>query len=67
MAQVTGGKVAFRRTVQPADYESKSAEVEFSFTLAEGEDPKQVAAEAMVVAKDVVLRTLGLRKLRREQ
>lgn len=37
MAQITGGRVVFSRTVQPAQYESKRAEVELNFVLAEGE------------------------------
>ena len=62
MARVTNGKVAFRRTVQPADYESKSAEVELSFALDDGEILKDVIGEFMEDAKNEVLRTLGLRK-----
>ena len=62
MSRVTNGKVAFRRTVQPADYESKSAEVELSFALDDGEILKDVIGEFMEDAKNEVLRTLGLRK-----
>lgn len=36
--QIMGGKVTYARTVQPAQYESKKAEVEISFTLSDGEE-----------------------------
>lgn len=35
---ITGGRIIFGRTVQPAQYESKKSEVELAFTLAEGEE-----------------------------
>src|ERR1700730_18063669 len=38
MGQITGGRVVYGRTVQPAQYESKKAEVEITFAVAEGED-----------------------------
>jgi hypothetical protein len=41
--QITGGKVSFRRVVQPAQYESKEGNVELSFVVAEGEGDKAQA------------------------
>jgi hypothetical protein len=38
MAQISGGKVSFKRTFQPEQYGSRGAEAELSFVLAEGED-----------------------------
>ncbi len=35
--QITSGRVVYSRTVQPAQYESKRAEIELTFVLAEGE------------------------------
>lgn len=35
--QISGGRVVYSRTVQPAQYESKRAEVELTFVLAEHE------------------------------
>lgn len=36
--QITGGKVAFKRSYQPEQYGSKGADVEITFTLQEGEE-----------------------------
>lgn len=36
MTQITGGRVVYGRTVQPAQYESKKAEVEFTFAVEDG-------------------------------
>jgi membrane protein involved in colicin uptake len=38
MAQITGGKVSFKRSFQPEQYGSRGAEAELSFVVAEGED-----------------------------
>lgn len=46
MAQVTSGRVAYSRTAQPAQYESKRAEVEFAFVVEDGEDPEAAARRA---------------------
>lgn len=35
---IIGGRMLFRRTVKPADFEGKGGEVELSFSIAEGED-----------------------------
>lgn len=53
MAQITGGRVVYGRTVQPAQYESKKAEVEFTFAVAEGEDHNELLerASAQAIAK----------------
>lgn len=36
--QIIGGRIVFARSVQPAQYETKKAEVELTFTMAEGEE-----------------------------
>ncbi len=38
MAQITGGKVSYGRTVKTGDYENKRIDVEMTFSVAEGED-----------------------------
>ena len=53
--QITSGRVVFSRTVQPAQYESKKAEVELSFVLAEGEELKDTIEEVGERCKDAVL------------
>lgn len=59
--QITGGKVTYLRSVQPAQYESKKCEVEISFTLGEGEvlgNQLDIAAKAAV---DKVHEVVGLK------
>ena len=51
LPQVTSGRVVYSRTVQPAQYESKRAEVEFAFAVEDGEDPGQAAREAGELAR----------------
>ena len=36
MTQITGGRIVYGRTVQPAQYESKKAEVELTFSVEDG-------------------------------
>lgn len=55
MSQVTSGRVVYSRTVQPAQYESKRAEVEFAFVVEDGEDPGQAARDAGELARREVL------------
>lgn len=62
MALITGGRVAYRRTIQPEPYESITAEVEFQFTAEEDEDPSAAAAEVLRLAKTEVHGALNLRK-----
>lgn len=62
---ITGGKVTFGRTVQPAQYETKRAEVEIHFTIAEGAGPEAEQAElnaAAEMAQAKALELVGLRK-----
>lgn len=47
---ITGGRVSFTRTVQPAPYESKSATVELSFDTAETLDQASTLAVAKALA-----------------
>lgn len=59
--QIVSGKVIFGRTVQPAQYESKKAEVEISFVLAEGEPLGDSLDIAGLMAKVKVLELVGLK------
>jgi hypothetical protein len=59
--QITSGRVVYRRTIQPVQFESKSAEIELSFSLAEGEELGDALVETMEIAKEEVLITLGLK------
>lgn len=60
--QITGGKVVFSRSVQPAQYETKKAEVEIQFTLAEGEKLENQLDIAAKFAQDKALEMVGLQK-----
>jgi hypothetical protein len=62
MSQITGGKVTYGRTVQPAQYESKKAEVEISFVIGEGEDIGDMLDRAAAMAEGKALELVGLRK-----
>jgi hypothetical protein len=62
--QITSGRVVYKRTIQPAQFESKSAEIELSFSLAEGEELGDAIVDTMEAAKEEVLLTLGLIKLK---
>lgn len=61
MSQITGGKVTYGRTVQPAQYESKRADIELTFTLAEGERLGDTLEAVGKIVKDKVLEMVGLR------
>ena len=56
--QITGGKVRFLRRIQAAQFEPKEAEVELTFTMAEGEilttQLDQVAAQTQAKALEMV-------------
>lgn len=58
MPTITGGRVAFGRSVQPAQYENKKAEVELTFSIMEGEPHEAfldfVAKEAKAKALEMV-------------
>lgn len=58
---ILGGRVSYKRTIQPQPYESKTAEVEFQFTVEGSEHPAEVAAEALRMAKDEAHYALGLK------
>jgi 2-keto-4-pentenoate hydratase len=62
MPKITGGRVAYKRTIQPEPFESKSAEVEFMFTVDDDESPPDAAAAALHAAKLEVHEALGLVK-----
>jgi hypothetical protein len=60
---IVAGKVIVGRTTKPADYESKKAEVELSFAIAEGSTDEQAAAALTAVSQvaiDKVHELLGL-------
>lgn len=60
--QIMGGKVTYARTVQPAQYESKKAEVEISFTLSDGEEMGDSLDRAGNWAMDKCHEMIGLKK-----
>lgn len=64
--QITGGRIAYKRTVQPKEYESKTAEVEFSFNIDDGEDAAELADQALAMARDSVNTVLGIKSNRRD-
>lgn len=62
---ITGGKVTFTRSIQPAQFETKKAEVEIVFTMAEGASLEAGQAElnaAAEMAQSKALEMLGLKK-----
>jgi hypothetical protein len=61
MSQITGGRVVFSRTVQPAQYESKKSEVELTFVLAEGEKLADTLDQIGKLVQDKALEMVGLR------
>lgn len=63
MATVTGAKISYSRTIQPREYESKKAEVDFMITFEEGENDlaQDITEDMLQMAKDVVHKILGLK------
>jgi hypothetical protein len=59
MPEITGGRVVFARTVQPAQFESKRVEAEMSFIVADGEDPAAALAEVGELVRRGALDLLG--------
>jgi hypothetical protein len=58
MAQITGGKVTFKRAFQPEQYGSRGSEAELSFSMAEGdtlEQATQLLDLASKLAQDKVM------------
>lgn len=60
MAQITAGRVVYGRKIVPAQYESKDAQVEIAFTIADGEELGDTLDRAAVIAQKKVLQLLGL-------
>lgn len=58
MPNITGGRVVYARTVQPAQYESKRVETELAFVLADGEDPAEALSEVGKLVKAGTLELL---------
>lgn len=67
MAQITGGRVVYKRTVQPAPYESITAEVEFAFLLEDKETPANGAWEALKTARAEVNEAIGLKQITKDK
>jgi len=64
MQQITSGRVVYGRTVQPAQYESKKAEVELTFAVEEGADGAVVDAfmrDTAKKAQTLCLEMVGLK------
>jgi len=57
--QITNFKVSFLRKVSPANYESAEAAVEFSGIIDDGENPAQMTANALALAKRQALAAVG--------
>ena len=67
MAQVTGGSVTFGRTIQPAQFESKKAEVTITFAVAEDDKPEDARAMldgAAARAQEKALELVGLKAIK---
>lgn len=60
--EITGGRVTYKRTIQPQPYESKTVEVEFTFTVDPEDDPIDVTRDVLAMARDEVHAALGLKK-----
>lgn len=66
MANITGGSVTFGRTVQPAQYESKKAEVTITFAIPEDDSPDKyqfILDGAASMAQSKALELLGLKQI----
>ena len=61
--KITGGKVTFGLTLCPKQYESKRADVEMSFSVAEGDDYSAIFDRASRAAVNRVRELVGLEKL----
>lgn len=61
---MTGGKVVYRRTIQPQPYESEGAEVELAFLIEDGETASEAIEEVLKVARAEVREALGLNNRR---
>lgn len=62
MAQITGGKVLFGRTVKTGDYENKRVDVELAFSVGDNEDYKAILDLAAAQAHAKAHEMLGLRE-----
>jgi 2-keto-4-pentenoate hydratase len=62
MPQISGGRVVYSRTTQPAQYESKRAEVELAFVLADNEDIGDTIADLLDQVRKEVHTAVGIRR-----
>lgn len=60
--QITGGRVAFSRTVQPQPYESRKADIELAFLLDDKENIDDALNEVKDICREHVLEMVGARK-----
>ena len=67
MSQITKGRVTYGRTIQPAQYESKKAEVEIEFVIGEGEEVGEWLDRAGQMAQDKAHELVGIRKQSRAE
>ena len=65
--QITSGRVVYSRTVQPAQYESKRAEVELNFVLTEGEELGHTLAAVADRCKNQVFTMVGIKTAKTEK
>ena len=61
MVQITTIRVVRKRSVQPEQFGSAMAEVEFTGNVTEGEDPKAVARQMLVDTRALVYENLGMK------
>lgn len=59
--QITGGTIVFARVIQPAQYESKKAEVTLTFALSEGEQIGDYLDQVGSMAQNKALEMVGLK------
>lgn len=60
--QLTGGRIAYSRTKQPAPYESVKGEAELYFTLDEKEDIDAAMDEVGAICKEHALALVSTKK-----
>jgi len=60
ISPITNGTIKYGRTVKTGDFESKCADVELSFNVAEGEDPDAVIANVESMTRNHIHSMLGV-------
>lgn len=67
MAQITQGRVAYSRTVQPAQYESAKGEAELTFVLDEGGDLGTMFDDTAAMVKAKALELVGIKIVKKQK